>query len=721
MATLLDAERAHLGGAESTDGSIRTFFQPHSIAVIGATRDPEQIGFHLFNTLAHCRFAGSIYAVHSGMTTMEGRPCIRSVADLPPGVEMACIAVPATAIQQAVEDCAERGIKALLLFAAGAENLGDEWGRLREHLVEFARARHIRLIGPNGLGLVSTTPRGRFNASLAPLLPPEGRVAMIVESRSLGLALVNSANRRGLGISHFVGLGQRIDVSSNDVLEYMEDDPYTDVVLLSLKTFGNPRRFTRIARRLSRRKTIVALKPASSSGGENIEALFDQSGIVCADNVEELLDLAAAAAHQPLPLGRRVGIITNAGAAADLCVSMCAEHNLSIPECSENTRISLTARLPSEVNPSNPIDLTANATPQHYASAMETMLSAAEVDALVIVHLPIGSAAAGDVSTALTAGLAECRTLHGRRRPIAFCTMLGECTSLGGTRESEVFPVYPFPETAARVFGKLANLALWRAQPLEPIANDPRLPVSTVRARCREKARSASDCRLSTSDAREILLDAGFPIAPGGVAATSAEALILAERLGFPVAMKLAFPQLIHKLEVEAIYLEVADKAEARDAFRRIEQRFHQHHQPSAWPGVLVVPMLASATEVMVRVATDPSFGPLVTLGLAGIEYESLNDYCSRAVPLSQHVASEMIRSLRGYRLLEGYRSHPRADIEAIQNLLLRVSELVENVPEIAELELNPVFVMAPGEGCRIVDARVRVQAPTSSASAAGV
>lgn len=707
METLLTDERRR---SETAAAALSALFQPRSIAVIGASRNPARIGGQLLEALLQSNFAGAVYPVNPRATVVRGLTCFASACDLPEPVDLAIVAVPPEALARVVEDCAERGVKSLMLQSA-KEGLGEGWPQLQQHIVEFARDREMRLLGPNGLGLISTDSHGRLNASLASVLPRPGRVAVAAESRSLGVALLSAAARRGVGISSFVGLGERIDISSNDLLEYWEDDPHTDVILLCLKSFGNPRRFARIARRVSRRKPIVALKSSAAVKNPNadvLDAFVQQNGLIRADDVEEMLDLTAALSHQPLPLGRRVGIVSNAGAAGQLCATACTAAGLAVPECSEDTKISLAARLPAGISLRNPIDLTPEAAPEYIRWTVETLAAAGEFDALIYIHLLVG-----DPSEAAQHALAESvkasRATRGGNLPVLACFLPMSGAALLEAAAEQV-PMYPFPETAARVLGKLADYAEWRAQPPSQLARQAPAIGSAVRDLCRQHTLAAGSGWLTTAQTREVLQSYGLPVAPGGVAATAADAVDWAERIGFPVAMKLAYPHWAHKLEALAIYFDLQDSSEARDAFHHIQSCFLLRHAADEWPGVLVEPMLPAATEVMVRVKQDQQWGALVEFGLAGVRLEALDDVCRRTIPLSERDAADMIRSLRGFRLFEGYRGHPRADVAAIEKLLIRTSQLVEDVPEIEALELHPVFVMSPGDGCSIVDARLSVR-----------
>jgi acyl-CoA synthetase (NDP forming) len=579
----------------------------------------------------------------------------------------------------------------------------------------------MRLLGPNCLGLVSTDPEARLDATFVPLVPPHGRVAMSSDSGALGLAALAAAIRVDLGISSCVSVGNRADVSSNDLLEYWEGDDATGVILLYLESFGNPRRSAQIARRVSRRKPIVAVKAGRSRAGLRaagshtaalavrdvaVDALFHQSGVIRAETLEELFDLAAALDCQPLPGGRRVAILTNAGGPAILCADACETAGLSLPELSERTRNRLATFLPATASLGNPIDMIASATPEHYGLAVQAILCSGEVDALIVIYV------AADVSQIerFLRAIHESAVAAGETQPgpVLACLMPEQVSlRLAGSGQRRI-PCYAFPEVPARMLGKLAAYAEWRAQPRGRVPEFRDIEGPAARRLCRDALERRGPGWLSTSETLQLLQAMRLPVAPGAVAGTAEEAVALANKVGFPVAVKLASQRLVHKTEIGGVHLNLNDEVRVRQAFETIRSRLPAD---AVMEGVLVQPMVTGATEVMVGMTQDPAFGPLIAFGLGGIHVEILGDVCFRVTPLTDRDALEMVQGIRGYRLFQGYRGHPPADVDAMCDVLLRVSGVVEEIPEISELDLNPVFALPPGQGCRIVDARIRVQA----------
>jgi acetyl coenzyme A synthetase (ADP forming)-like protein len=709
----------------STTASLRPFFYPRSVAVIGASRAPSGIGFRIVEALAANGFHGSIYPVNPHASKICSLPAYASAREIPAPCDLAIVAVPRDAVLGVVDECAERGVKALVVITAGFAESGGAGRALQEKLLEKARGHGMRLAGPNCLGLINTDPDVRLNASFSPFFPPPGGVAMSSQSGALGIAVLSLAKQRQLGVSNFISVGNKADVSGNDLLQFWEEDARTRVILLYLESFGNPRRFARIARRVGRTKPVVAMKAGRTGAGTRaagshtaalaasdvaVDALFRQSGVIRAETLDEMFDLAAALGSQPLPRGRRVAIVTNAGGPGILCADACEAGGLSVPQLSDTVKSRLAAFLPPAASLANPVDMIASATPDHFRRAVETVLAGSEIDALIVIFIPVGVANVEDVTRAIGDGVAAARAAGEKNKPAVACFMATVSMSTPLTANGETVPVYAFPESAGRALGKIAAYAEWRARPPGVIPDFDDIDPAKARAICANALKERGAGWLSAEETRAALAAMGLPLPPGGVARTADEAAGLARAIGFPLAVKLASHSIIHKTEIGAVRLNLPDEDSVRRAFEEIRSRLAEEGKLDAMDGVLVQPMIPSGVEVMVGVTADPLFGPLIAFGLGGIHVEILGDVRFRITPLTDRDAAEMVREIRGYRLLEGYRGHPAADVLAIQDVLLRVSRLVEEVPEIAELDLNPLFALSPGKGCAIADARIRVQ-----------
>ncbi|HWP59800.1 MAG TPA: GNAT family N-acetyltransferase [Candidatus Acidoferrales bacterium] len=710
-----------------TAASLRPFFKPRSVCVVGVSRNASGIGHRIFKALAG-RFRGAVYAVNPNARTIDSTQAYASVRELPEPVDLAVLAVPRDEVLQIVDDCAERGVRALVVITAGFAEINEEGRRLQRELVEKVRGYGMRMVGPNCLGLINADPRVQLNASFSPVFPLPGRIAMSSQSGALGLAILSLARKRQLGLSTFVSVGNKADVSGNDLLQYWEEDESTGVILLYLESFGNPRRFARIARRVSRSKPVVCVKAGRTLSGKRaagshtaalagndiaVEALFRQTGVIRAETLDEMFDLSAFLANQPLPSGPRVAIVTNAGGPGILCADACEAGGLVIPELSEATRGRLRDFLPLTASVSNPVDMIASAGPEHYRQAVATLLASAEVDALVAMYVDVGMADSALVAQAIAEGVKAGRATSRALKPVAVCWMAEPLPEplVGG---QETIPTYAFPESAGRVLAKAAAYREWRAKPLGVVPDFADIQLDAAREICRGALNRRGPGWLATEETRKLLAAGGLPITAGGVATTAEQACELARAVGFPVAVKLASHQVVHKTEFGGVRLNLRNAAAVSRAFAEIRRRVAEQASLDAMEGVLVQPMVSGGVEVMVGVTQDPLFGPLVGFGLGGIHVEILADICFRVTPLTDRDAREMIEGIRGYRLLQGYRGHPPADLSAIEEVLLRISRMVEEIPAITELDLNPIFALAPGKGCRIVDARVRVGTPST-------
>jgi acetyl coenzyme A synthetase (ADP forming)-like protein len=717
--------RTEMRDRVATAASLRPFFRPRSVAVVGASREPSSIGHRILDALLKNGYQGTVFPVNPNASQVAGLRAYPSVGELPEPADLAILAVPRNIVPSVVDDCAARGVRVLLVITAGFAEVGAEGRELQRRLVEKVRGYGMRMIGPNCLGLLNTDPTVRLNASFSPLFPPSGRVAMSSQSGALGLAILAAARRSHLGLSTFVSVGNKADVSGNDLLQYWEEDPETDVILLYLESFGNPRRFARIARRVSRSKPIVAVKAGRSRAGSRaagshtaalaindvaVEALFHQTGVIRAETLEGMFDLAALLGSQPLPPGRRVVIVTNAGGPAILCTDACEAGGLDVAELSEKTRTQLAAFLPAAASVSNPVDMIASAGAEHYRQAVETILSSGETDAVIVIYIAVGIAETETVAAAVLEGVLKAREKGRRDIPVLACLMTEEGIRPLVACEREKIPSFSMPEAAACALSKAATYAEWRRQPLGMILDFDDLDLPSAHAVVRKAMENRGDGWLAPEETRAVLLAACLPVAPGGIAKTADEAVTLAQSVGFPVAIKLASLSLVHKTEVGGVRLNVPDAAAVRRAYVEIRDCLAKNNLVDAMEGVLVQPMVPEGVELMVGMTQDPLFGPLLAFGLGGIHVEILGDVCFCVTPLTDRDATEMVRAIRGYRLLQGYRGHSPADIDAIEELLLRVSRLVEEVPEIVGLDLNPVFALPPGKGCTIVDARIQVK-----------
>jgi acetyl coenzyme A synthetase (ADP forming)-like protein len=697
--------------------SLAPLLRPRSVAVIGASRRPGTIGHELFRNLLAGGFDGPVYPVNPSAGSVASVRAYPSVAAIGEPVDLGVVVVPAARVLDAAREALDAGVRALVVVSAGFAEVGAEGKARQDELLRLCRSRGVRLVGPNCMGVLSNGPQGTLNATFAPALPPAGRVALASQSGALGIAILEQARRLGIGMSAFVSMGNKADLSSNDLLEWWEDDPDTSVVLLYLESFGNGRRFARVARRVAAKKPIVAVKggrgvagrraaashTAALAGSETaVDALFRQAGVVRCDTLQELFDATALLANQPLPAGGRVGVVTNAGGLGILCADACEANGLELPELGAETRAQLRALLPAEASVGNPVDMLASGSAASYGEVLKLVLADPAVDAAVVLFIPPLVTQAADVARALVAALDPPPA-----KPVLACFVgvQGVHEALSGAR---AIPSYRFPEAAARALGHAARYAAWLRRPAGAV---PALGVDAGAARAVVDAALAREERpwLRAEEVERLLGAYGVPLPRGVVVHAPDGAAAALAALGGPVAAKLVSTTVLHKSDVGGVRLDLATPDAAAEAYRAIEAGLAERGLSAGFEGVLVQPMERGGVETIVGVVTDPTFGPLIAFGSGGVLAEALGDVAFRLHPLTDADADELIASTKVAALLRGYRGGPPADLAALRGLLLRVSRLVEDVPEIVELDLNPVLVRPTGQGLVALDARVRL------------
>ncbi|MBO0726073.1 MAG: GNAT family N-acetyltransferase [Blastocatellia bacterium] len=714
--TELAQARAEAQEAEAERASLAHVLAPKSIAVIGASRNPKSVGGALFQNLIRWRFAGVVYPINPSAKSVAGVRAYASVKDLPEAPELAFVAVPAGAVLDAARQCAVAGVRALCVISAGFAETGAGGRGAQDELLGVCWSSGMRLVGPNCLGLVNAAAETRMLGTFAPADPPAGGVAISSESGALGLALLNQLGQFGLGVSSFASIGNRADVSGNDLLQYWEADDATDVILLYLESFGNPRRFARIARRVARRKPIVAVKSGRTPAGARAasshtaalassdraaDALFAQTGIIRVNTLMEFFSVARLLASQPIPAGNRIGILTNAGGPAILAVDAAEAAGLKVPPLSEVTKEKLREALPATAAINNPIDMTASGGPEQYRACLEALCDEPDLDAILVIFIPPLVTPSSEVAQVISEVLSS--RSH-QNRPIA-AVFLDPQSRLSvihpvGTGE-RVVPVYDFPEGAIAALSAAARYGSWRAKPAGRIVNVPidREAIDRVMA-------GAHAEWLSQNDVATLLGAAGIELTPSKVARSPEEAAAAAAAFKRPVAMKIIEPAVLHKTDVGGVVLNVP-ASEAASGYKRLADQLASHGVELA--AATVSPMAKPGVEVLAGVTSDPVFGPLVAFGSGGALVELLDDVVFRVLPLTDRDVSEMIEETRVSRLLRGYRGSPPADVAALERLLLSLGALAEAAPRIAEIDLNPAIVHPYGEGISLIDARARL------------
>jgi acetyl coenzyme A synthetase (ADP forming)-like protein len=700
--------------------AMRAFFEPRSVAVIGASRRRGTVSGELFHNLLAAGFNGPVYPVNPKASVVQSVVAYKSVLDVPGPVDLAVLALPAPSVVEAAGECAAKGVRAIVVISAGFAEIGPEGAQRQRELLAVCRAAGMRLIGPNCLGIVNTDAGVRLDATFGPIVPLPGRVGFLSQSGALGLAIIDYANALGLGLSSFVSVGNKADISSNDLLSFWEQDERTNLVLLYLESFGNPRKFARIARRVARTKPVLAVKSGRSAAGARatsshtgallaasdvtVDALFEQAGVIRTDSLAELFDVASLLANQPIPTGRRVGIVTNAGGPGIMCADTCEAGGLDVVQLSPRLQASLAEGLPVEAAVANPVDMLASAPPEYYRRSVELVAASGEVDAVIAIFIPPLPADTEAVVQAVHDATATAGAV-----PVLNVVMSSTDPPLEDG-DGPRLPRYRFPEDAAHALVRAVEYGTWRQRPEGQVPDLPDVRHDEAAALLAAALADGTGPRwLSPDEVARLLGCYGVPIAEWRLTGSPEEAGAAANELGGPVALKAVAPQLVHKTEAGAVRLGLTSAEAVQTAAAEMSAAVAA--EGYAVDGFLVQRMVGEGVELLVGVVHDASFGPMIACGAGGTAVELLKDVAVRITPLTDLDAAEMVRSLATYPLLDGYRGAPRADVAALEDLLLRVSALVEAHPTIAELDCNPVKVLP--DGVVVVDARVRVEAAT--------
>jgi acetyl coenzyme A synthetase (ADP forming)-like protein len=690
--------------------------RPRSIAVIGASRRRDSIGNAMLRHLVSGGFAGPVYPVNPSADSVSSVPAFPSVKDLPTVPELAVVVVPREQLLPVVRECAAAGVSCLVVITAGFREVGGEGVQREAELLDFVRGNGMRMVGPNCMGVMNTSPAVSMNATFAPSMPPAGPIAFMSQSGAMGMTILDYASEYGIGISQFVSVGNKADVSGNDLIEYWQDDDEVGVILMYLEGFGNPRRFTTLARRATRKKPVLAVKAGRSEAGAKAasshtgalaqvdiatDALFAQCGVLRVDTVEALFDAAIAFSKAPLPKGPRVAILTNAGGPGIIIADACEGVGLEVSRLSGESRARLRELLPAEASVANPVDMIASATADQFEKALEIVLEDADIDAAVAAYVPLG------LEAPIVAEAIE-RAAGASDKPVMAVLMSKRGLPQGMAELSDSpVPVYRFPESAAQALGAMWRYRKWLER---PVAEVRRFEVDAGRVAeiIRGAVREDRD-RLSVTEAFEVLRCYGIPVAPYRVASDVAEAVESAAELGYPVVLKAVSQDIVHKTEAGAVRVDLRDSEAVRDSFIQIAAVLDGADNAAREAGVLVQRMHDGGKETIVGMTIEPRFGPIVMFGLGGVYVEVLRDVAFRVQPVSTVDAEEMIRSLRGFGILQGVRGEPGVDLATLSDVVQRVSQMVGDHPEIREMDINPFLAFPDAAACVAVDARFRV------------
>ena len=707
--------------------SISAILRPRSIAVIGAGRHPGNVGHEVVRSLLAGDFSGSVYPVNPSARAVCGVPAFPTLSSLPEPIDLAIIAVPSAAVPGVLGEAASTGVRAATIITAGFGETGRSGAEVEAELLRVARRQGMRIVGPNCLGVVNTDPDIRMSATFAALDPLAGGLALVSQSGAVGIVLAEQARVAGLGLSSFVSVGNNLDVSLNDLLCYFERDDRTSVIALYLESLGNPRKFARITRRVGRQKPILVVKSGRSSAGARatsshtgallgasdvtVDALFNQAGVIRTDTLGEFFDVATLLANQPRPKGNRVAILTNGGGPGILCADACEADGLIVPQVPDELKAKLAEFLPADAGLNNPVDMIAAAPGESYRKALKLLAEWDGIDAVIILYVPVLVTNSEEIAAGIRAAALEIE------QPVP---MLSVFLSSKGTPDSLKtgglsMPSYPFPEDAARALAHAVRYGVWAETPEGVVPRYEGIRTSEAKALMADvlaslpKTGDDSGSRwLLPDEVAKLLGCYDIPMAEWRLAPTAQAAGAAAEEIGGKVALKGVAPKLIHKTEAKAVVLNLEGAAAVTQAATEMAARIAaQGTQVEKFFVQQMVP--SGGVEMLVGVVHDKLFGPVVACGAGGTAVEVLKDVKVRITPLTDRDAHEMVTSLRTFPLLDGFRGAPKCDVAGLEDLLLRVSAMVEHHPEILEMDCNPVIVLP--EGAVIVDARIRIQA----------
>ncbi len=692
--------------------ALDAIFRPRSVAVIGASRRPQAIGHEILRNLVGFDFQGAVFPVNPETGAVRSMRAYQSLDEIPDPIDLAVIVVPRAAVLDVVEACGRRGVRGLVVITAGFREIGGDGVTEEYKLGEAVRRHGMRMVGPNCMGVVNTEPSIRLNATFAAAVPERGNVGFVSQSGALGEAILADASSNGIGVAMFASMGNKTDVSGNDLLEYWENNDDVQAILMYLESFGNPKRFMRIARRVTRKKPVITVKAGRTAAGARaasshtgsivgldiaVDSLLEQCGVLRVSTMAEMFVQASALANQPVPAGDRIAVVTNAGGPGILCTDACVERGVPLAELSPRTKKALARILPPEASTANPVDMIASADAPRYRATLDVVLRDPGVDGVIAIFVSPVMIDAFEVARAIA-------DASGRGKPV-LSVFMGKERSAEGLAElrRRRVPVYRFPEEAASGISALCRYRSLRDAPAGRAVSfrvDRRAARAAIAA-----ARAQQRSVLSASETDKLFRAYGFPMVPSRCVESLSEAIAAAQEIGYPVVLKVASNRILHKSDVGGVKVDLRNADEVGVAYRELTSRLKRRDPDLA---VTIQGFVSSGHEVILGMTRDAQFGPILMFGLGGVFTEVLRDVAVRVHPLTDLDASAMIESVRGYALLAGARGEPSVDIGFLREMLLRLSQLVGDFEEeLAELDLNPLIVTERREQSFLVDGRV--------------
>lgn len=698
---------------------LNSIFYPKSVAVIGASRRPGSVGHALLANIIGSSFQGIVYPVNPKAKGILGVKSYARVMDIPDEVDLAVILVPSKIVPFVLDECGQKGIKGAIIISAGFKEIGGEGIELEKKILHISQKYDMSLVGPNCLGVINTDPKSSMNATFGMMFPKEGNIAFISQSGALCVAVLEYAKEANIGFSKFISMGNKAGLTENELLLYLKNDPKTDVILMYLEDIVNGREFMALARdttsstvnpkpiiALKAGRTLLGAKAASShtgslAGSDKVyNAIFEQCGVLRVETLEELFDYVKAFSSQPFPKGKNVAIVTNSGGPGILATDSCIQHGLNIASFSPSTKQVLKRILPPTASFNNPVDLIADAQHDRYESSLREILKDKKIHSAIVILTPAAITNVEKIASSIV------KTAKEFKKPV-LCCFLGVYDVSKGIEilEDNGIPNYRFPESAARVLSEMSDYTWWLHRPKTGIKN---FKVNKIKAReIIESVKREGRLFLLEHEAYQILEAYHFQVIKYSLAENESQALAAARKIGFPVALKIASPDVLHKFDYGGVKLNIKNHSELRKAYQEIITNVKTKKPEAKITGILVEEMASQGKEIILGMNRDPQFGPILMFGLGGIYVEVLEDVTFRLAPIRELTATMMIKRTKTHKILDGYRGGPVYDIPAIEECLKRLSQLVTDFDMIKELDINPMIVYEKGKGSTIVDARI--------------
>ncbi len=697
--------------------SLQNFFCPDSVAVIGAAREEKKVGRIIFDNIINSGYKGKLFPVNLKADKIHGIKCYHSVLDIPGDLDLAIIVIPAQFVLQVLEECSKKNTKWAIVISAGFKETGIEGAKRERQLIEKAKDYGIRILGPNCLGIIDT--ECPINATFSPHMPPRGKIGFISQSGALGTSILDWAKTNEIGFSKFVSLGNKADISENDLFDDWENEKDTEVITAYLEGVKYGREFIRISSKVSKKKPIIVIKSGNTDAGARAvsshtgtlagsakayDAAFKQAGIIRANNTRDLFNYATAFSYQPLPKGKKVVIITNAGGPGIMATDECEKSNIFLASLGKETIDSLKEFLPEAANFYNPVDILGDALADRYKKTLEVIVKDSNVDAVVVLLTPQAMTQPYRTASAIV----EVMENSGKSIPVLTSFMGGsEVKKAVKFLAEKNIPNFDIPEEAIDTLKVMMEHTDWKSRksfPIEDFNVDSRR-VKKIFYQCQNEGR----LELGEMEAREILEAYDIRMPKAELACDIDEAKEIAGRIGYPLVLKIVSPNILHKTDVGGVKIGIDNEKELEENYNQILFSASKYMPDANIRGILVQEFIKDKKETIIGMSEDPQFGPMIMFGLGGIYVEALKDVSFRIAPLSRQVAREMIEEIKTIKLLKGTRGEDPSDIDSIIEIILRVSQLVTDFPEILEMDINPLFVKKQGEGSIAGDVRIRI------------